>query len=442
MKYSPYSSQRTPSSTSAGPRLPATGNHSPCSAAQAAHSQRSARIAVVAAADADPRGISFLSHRSQNTSGIEDTVAPALQCAGAGLPVVPSLQCSLLAVDPDDVPIVCHGLPLADPGEAAVEPPEWVHVMPAEPFWHPRSKAPDQIVRPTWEFRQAIVDNFERYSLELLFDWEHASAPGSSKEAPAAAWADRLENREDGIWARVRIWTPRADRQVRDREYRYVSPLFVENARDRRTGEPIGPFLVSVGLVGTPHLDTLTPLSNVLEIDARGTVETEESPMDETILDLLGLGKDAGSQEVANAIRALRDRPALPATVAAALALAEDADEAMACSAIAALTDDNQGAHVALADHLVVKSEVITLQAKLQVIEDGVAPAVRDLACRLFVADKATYNEWVKTAPKVPVGAIKAPADKATPAANEPTAEQVLVCKQLGINIDDLKEAR
>lgn len=121
--------------------------------------------------------------------------------------------------------------------------------------------APDAAGRVTgrdgrsWLFdEQARVElrrQFDTRGIDIVIDRDHASelrAPHGD-EAPAAGWIRDLEIRADGsVWGIVE-WTPRGADQVRNREWRYASPVFDFEPATNRIAR-----LVSVGLVNKPNL--------------------------------------------------------------------------------------------------------------------------------------------------------------------------------------------
>lgn len=352
------------------------------------------------------------------------------------------------------------------------ELPEWIHVFPTEPFWHP---VPG-LVEPTPQMLESFVANFDRYVALGLVDYEHQSMADPPVEAPAAGWYDRVEVRDDGIWAHVKEWTPRMQGYLRNKEYRYLSPVFALVAKDRRTGANIGPVLLSVGAVNNPQIDGLAPLVNRLQPQ-----HEDDMPFSPAILTLLGLAADATEDDAIEAITGLKSNP-FAASVRSALELDGDADGAAACSAIEALRQPGQpgqlvvlvpeeiraaleldadadvaaacsavealkasqagvGDAVSLADHAQLQSELVTVKAEMRVRDDAVAPAARKIACQLLLANEGAYEEWLKTAPKVPAGDIKPPKGDSA-AAGDVTAEELAVCKQIGVTKEQYLEAK
>jgi len=99
--------------------------------------------------------------------------------------------------------------------------------------------------------RAELQRQFAARGLAIVIDREHATelrAP-EGEEAPAAGWVTELDIRADGsAWGRT-DWTPRGAEQVRNREYRYLSPVFDYDPQSGRIAR-----LVSVGLVNKPNL--------------------------------------------------------------------------------------------------------------------------------------------------------------------------------------------
>lgn len=95
--------------------------------------------------------------------------------------------------------------------------------------------------------------------MPMVLDYEHASelrAP-QGLPAPAAGWIDRLEIRgASALWGHV-DWTDRARQQIQNREYRYLSPVFLH---EKDSGRIVR--LTSVGLTNQPNLP-MTALNRV-----------------------------------------------------------------------------------------------------------------------------------------------------------------------------------
>lgn len=107
---------------------------------------------------------------------------------------------------------------------------------------------------------ESCVAAFNAQANPVPVDWEHASVRGDVEKARAAGWVQKLEIREDGLWALVE-WTEEGAHDIRSGAYRYCSGVFEFGKSDRRTGEPIPCCLTSVALTNTPFIDGQRPIA-------------------------------------------------------------------------------------------------------------------------------------------------------------------------------------
>lgn len=362
--------------------------------------------------------------------------------------------CSFGRLEADECEILtCVGFELDD------DLPEWIHLFPSEPFWHPKLAG---IVPASLEMCEKMAANFKLYVNEMVVDYEHQSMADPPVEAPAAAWIDDVKVMDGGLFGHVREWLGRARTYLSAREYRYISPVFSLLARDRRSGETIGPALLSAGLTNVPHIDGLTPLVNRTEPDEMPTILLA------TIAAALSLAETSTEDEILASIDALKKRPEqeLPDSVIEALHLENGASGETACSAIVALKTAGQAAKeradnadvqvqqlqasisgagtaakgtVSVQEYAKLQGEHLKLQAKHQVMVDGVAPAAQDLACSVYLQGQEQYAEYIKTAPRVDITRIHTPKHK--PAAGRLTAEQLAMCRMSGLTEEEYSEA-
>lgn len=107
---------------------------------------------------------------------------------------------------------------------------------------------------------ESIVAAFETQANPIPVDWEHASVRSDVEKARAAGWVQRLELRDDGLWALVE-WTEEGAADIRSGAYRYCSGVFEFDKPDRRTGKPIPCCMTSIGLTNTPFIDGQRPIA-------------------------------------------------------------------------------------------------------------------------------------------------------------------------------------
>lgn len=153
---------------------------------------------------------------------------------------------------------------LTTPIPDSPNPPEWIELIPAGPVVtgiDGRSWLNDMPAR--------IVTAFTARNRPLVIDWEHASEHRApvGLDAPAAGWIDRLEARSGAIWGHVSTWTVRAAQQLQNREYRFLSPVFLFEKAASRIVE-----LTSVGLTNAPNL-ALTALNQRADAFATNAAE-------------------------------------------------------------------------------------------------------------------------------------------------------------------------
>ena len=162
-------------------------------------------------------------------------------------------------------------------------PPEWVQLLPAGPEIAGRDGRAWRLSDPA-----ALVDAFARNGAALPIDWEHAQdvAAPEGREAPAAAWIEAVEARADGVWGRV-AWTERGAQSVRNREYRYLSPVFTYRPDTGGIERLLG-----AALVNRPNLHLRA-------------LNTEDHTMDKALLAALGLPETATSVDAITKAREL-----------------------------------------------------------------------------------------------------------------------------------------
>ncbi len=148
----------------------------------------------------------------------------------------------------------------------------------------------------TDEAAQAVLKEFQRRGNDLVIDYEHQTM--KDVEAPAAGWIKQLAYRgKEGLWATVE-WTERARKYLESREYRYFSPVFWVNARDRTVAK-----IEHVALTNYPKINNLKPIMAKMH-DGHGKTPRQEDDMDK-LKKLLGLAADAAEEKITEAVELL-----------------------------------------------------------------------------------------------------------------------------------------
>jgi len=209
----------------------------------------------------------------------------------------------------------------------------------------------------------AMVEAFNRAAAApdfpgLLIDRDHES-DDPEKTTDAWGWVTALENREDGLYARIR-WTDLGQPAVAGGRFRFLSPVFDPDlCQDLGNGRIRPVRLEKLGLTNDPNMKALRPLTNrVPAADAApapadsgkhspGSSGRKESTMDfkAELLAMLGLSADASDEAIAAAIKAAK----------------EAAGKAPTPEALEQMTNRAQSAEAALA---ALRTEKLTAQVE------------------------------------------------------------------------------
>ena len=123
---------------------------------------------------------------------------------------------------------------------------------------------------------EQIVANFKSSTIDIVVDYEHATL--SEPKAIASGWISKeplhLKFEKEALWVKI-DWTAQAKKHIENREYRYLSPVFVFETVDRQTSENIGATLHSVALTNTPFLEELDAVANKNKNQKEKTMEKE-----------------------------------------------------------------------------------------------------------------------------------------------------------------------
>lgn len=298
--------------------------------------------------------------------------------------------------------------------------PEWVQLIPAGPG----IRGVDGRV---WTMTDAgrIVETFRNRGVELPIDIEHATQVKGARgeEAPAVGWIHDMQARDGGLWGKV-SWTPRGEALLRDRAYRYLSPVF---SAGRRTGAVTR--LVSAGLTNNPNLD-------LVALNRQGA-EPESVDMDEDVLEALGLNADASAADAVAAIgklkaaeSAARNRARTPSLDA--FVPRKDYDR------LVRRVHDFEAADKARGDAAIEAAVDAAIEAA------KITPADRDFyiaSCRAE-GGLERFGTFIESKPEI---APESGLDGKTPGAGATSAlteEELAACRALGLSEDDFTAAK
>lgn len=137
-----------------------------------------------------------------------------------------------------------------------------------------------------------IQKQFRDRKLDIVIDYEHQTL--LDVQAPAGGWIKGFYKGDDAIVAKVE-WTARAAEYLRNKEYRYLSPVVMVRKSDQRATS-----IHSVALTNTPAIDGMFAIVNALNI--------ENIPEGGKIMDLkelarlLGLPETTAEEEIKKAV--------------------------------------------------------------------------------------------------------------------------------------------
>lgn len=309
-----------------------------------------------------------------------------------------------------------------------------------------------------------VVSYFESQKNQMVIDYEHQTLYGV--QAPAAGWITRLINKgKDGIWAAVE-WTEKAKQYLANREYRYVSPVFIKRMPSNKVL-----FLVNVALTNQPNIDGMVPLVNksgfesltgketssmwkellkllglaesATENDAVAAVNKLKMIVNKGVLAALGLADSATEQEAVAMVNKLKVPGMLVANkaVMTALGLAETASEAEVTGTIMAMKQSHDRVGTLAQELANLKASLGAKDASdlvAQAMKDGkITPAQKEWAETYAKNDLEGFRIFVAKAPVVVIQG-KIVNDKGAEGAIDET--QLQVNKQMGIDEETFKK--
>lgn len=132
------------------------------------------------------------------------------------------------------------------------EVPDWIKIL---PLGNVSSEKGNFLVDR--ESYNMIHSYMLKRKIDIVIDYEHQTL--TNGQAPAGGWIKELALKADGIYAKVE-WTEKAKSYLRNKEYRYLSPVIMVRKSDNRVTE-----LHSVALTNCPAINGMTPIVNSLK---------------------------------------------------------------------------------------------------------------------------------------------------------------------------------
>lgn len=337
--------------------------------------------------------------------------------------------------------VICSG-GMVDVGNV----PEEIKIL---PLGHVHSQKGDFEVDD--ESVKMICEQFKSRNLDLVIDYEHQTL--KDMQAPAGGWIEDIYKGEDAIIAKVK-WTDRAKEYLKNREYRYLSPVVIVRKKDRKATS-----IQSVALTNTPAIDGMFALVNSIDI-ANLEENEEETQMDmKELAAMLGLPENATEEDIKKALatakatmeanKANDDKkddkqdgegsggtvPVANSVVLSLLGLEKDAkteDVAAAVMALKAGTGNDE--ILALKEELKERNAEDMVQMALK--EGKITSAQKEWAKAYALSDKEGFKSFVDKAPVVvPQGKMEL---KDAPATGKQDYD-VAILKNCGITEEDAK---
>lgn len=275
-----------------------------------------------------------------------------------------------------------------------------------------------------------LIEQARARRTPYVVDYEHQTlnSEQNGQPAPAAGWFKTLDWRDgQGLFAVDVEWTEKARAMIAAGEYRFISPVFSYDDSGRVTE------LHMAALTNYPALDGMAALAA-----AKFTLQEKEQTMNDELKKLLGLEGDPGDEEIAAATAKLAARLGEQAQQVAALtARAEAAGKADPARFVPVETVEQIRQELAVLKDDAHRREIDELVGAA--LKDGrLLPAMEAWARELGQKDLAALKGYVEQAR--PIAALsgmqsggKAPESRAA----KLCAEELAVCKQLGITADD-----
>ena len=312
---------------------------------------------------------------------------------------------------------------------------------------------------------QQMADGIKGSEIDIVVDFEHSTM--FSDKAPAAGWIKEAQVRGNELVAQI-VWTDTAAKHIREKEYKYLSPVIHWNTRDRQTGADAGTTIQSVALTNVPFLHELPEVRlNKYRVAFVVSQPEPEEPMDQKQFEALCkvLGMDPKTSTPEQVLTAMGERIALQGDVATqlaalntALGIEAGADPVAAANALRAQATASDPAELAaLRTQMTAFQETQDNAAALTAVQlaqgqgkvAGVDSDNYKHAQEWAKKDLAGFTAYLATIPAFSVapGHVAAisgsvPASPGLLESPEVDAAVENVCAQFGMTAKDIKEAK
>jgi phage I-like protein len=334
------------------------------------------------------------------------------------------------------------------------ELPEWLRLLPLGEV-NLVDGRPSFEVDP--ESLADMVKAFGARGTDLVIDYEHQSLTGG--QAPAAGWIKDLEVREDGLWAQVE-WTSQAEGYLKQREYRYFSPVLRLDPATRRPQE-----IMNVALTNIPAIQGLSPLVAKWGGEALAAMTSQGKPgsePEETAASPGASDRETYKEKIhwAEELRArLGLEPEAPESalwqctvehfrdLVQDLGLPAEATFSQVKGGLDALKAGNAQL-AALQEELAALKDRLSEETALRAVEEAIlagklSPAQRDWALSYCRQDPDSFQTYVDQAPRVvPVGERLNLGEERHREDQGLTPEELAICRAMNLTPEAYSQAK
>ena len=285
----------------------------------------------------------------------------------------------------------------------------------------------------------------QRRGIDIVIDYEHQTL--KDVQAPAGGWVKDLIYTPEAIVAKVE-WTPKAKEYLKNKEYRYLSPVVLTRKSDSKAV-----VLHSLALTNIPAINGMFAIVNSVDFDTYNT-PTGGKEMDlQRVKELLGLPAETPEEDVMNAlVKVLEKAKDAPDSKP------EEDKEVVANSVILGLlelpadskTEDVTTKIMALKAGVSRQNQEIqeTMErlrqrdaddAVMMALKAGkITAAQKDWAKEYALKDRKGFDSFVEKAPTVvPVGKLNT---TEAPKAKEKVEVDEFILKATGLSKEDLEK--
>lgn len=299
---------------------------------------------------------------------------------------------------------------------------------------------------------QRIKNTFKERGIDIVIDYEHQTL--EDVQAPAGGWIKDLFLQDGAIAAKVE-WTPKAEEYLKNKEYKYLSPVVLVRKSDQKAV-----VLHSVALTNTPAIDGMFAIVNSINIDdfEEGGFEMEFLKQ---LAKLLGLDENATEEQIMQAIKTNigeveKLKEELKKKDSSGTETETVANKVicglLGLDAKTAKTDDMAAAIMALKNpaNFVPVAEFNKLKERLdkkdteelvtKALKAGkITAAQKEWAEEYALKDPEGFKKFVEKAPQaVPMGELDIEETKHE--SSKLTETTMTVCKMLGVSKEDLEK--